>query len=162
MTLAAGPQARAQAQINRQAIVNGMLETRWQNYFAQALRQQRVHVQRPPNLFQMLRADENGLLPDTPLVEYLHWRRSLNPSRFDRYHPKLAPLLTRTMLTQLPPDTPTLPTLPALPGDPDGFDPTRPIPQVPIPEPGTLMIALVLAGSFAWMRRRSERKALQQ
>ncbi len=135
-----------------------MLEDRWQNYFAQALREQRTNVRRPPNIFRMLNADENGLLPDSPLVEYLHWRRALNPRRFDRLHPKLAPLLTQDMLNRLPPDFPSLPALPSLPTDPDLFDPTRPITQVPIPEPGTLMIALILASSFVWMRRRNERK----
>lgn len=35
----------------------------------------------------------NGLLPDTPYINYLRWRRSLNPARFDYYHPTLGPIL---------------------------------------------------------------------
>ncbi|HEV3122529.1 MAG TPA: hypothetical protein VGY53_11530, partial [Isosphaeraceae bacterium] len=41
----------------------------------------------------------NGLLPDTPLVEYLRWRRSLNPARFDFYHPNVGPMLAQDALT---------------------------------------------------------------
>ncbi|HEU5116692.1 MAG TPA: PEP-CTERM sorting domain-containing protein [Isosphaeraceae bacterium] len=51
----------------------------------------------------------NGLLPNTPLYNYLMYRRSLNPSRFDYYHPVLGPILgenqqiqTQTNPTPLP------------------------------------------------------------
>src|SRR5579864_3876215 len=36
---------------------------------------------RVPRGFHLLTV--NGLLPDTPFIAYLHWRRSLNPARFD-------------------------------------------------------------------------------
>lgn len=35
----------------------------------------------------------NGLLPNTPLYNYLTYRRGLNPARFDYYHPVLGPIL---------------------------------------------------------------------
>ncbi len=53
----------------------------------------------------------NGLLPSTPLYNYLMYRRSLNPSRFDYYHPVLGPVLAENQQTQ----TQTNPT--PLPGE---------------------------------------------
>jgi hypothetical protein len=35
---------------------------------------------------------ENGLLPQTRIWDYLHWRRDLDPSRFDHYHPEFVHL----------------------------------------------------------------------
>jgi len=40
----------------------------------------------------------NGLLPDTPFYNYMRWRRSLNPARFDHYHPNLGPALAEDAL----------------------------------------------------------------
>ncbi|CAN5897957.1 hypothetical protein BH23PLA1_BH23PLA1_34760 [soil metagenome] len=151
-TLAARKQAPAQAQNERRAVVNAMMETRWQDYFARALRQQRTDVQRPPNLFGMLSATEDGLLPDTPIVEYLRWRRSRAPRRFDLNHPGLAPILWNDEAARLARRPPALAALPALPGEPN-LSPTLSIAQVPIPEPSTLVIALAIVSSMAWRQR---------
>ena len=35
----------------------------------------------------------HGALPNTPFMNYLRWRRSLNAARFDHYHPLIGPLL---------------------------------------------------------------------
>ncbi|HZW30598.1 MAG TPA: hypothetical protein VFF52_07825, partial [Isosphaeraceae bacterium] len=35
---------------------------------------------------------ETGLLPQDRIWDYLHWRRNLDPARFDSYHPEFAPL----------------------------------------------------------------------
>jgi hypothetical protein len=42
----------------------------------------------------------NGLLPNTPLYNYLEYRRSLSPSRFDYYHPVLGPILAENQQIQ--------------------------------------------------------------
>src|SRR5262249_50627198 len=50
----------------------------------------------------------NGILPNTPFVNYLLWRRSLNPARFDFYHPRLGPLLAldQFLKSQMPMNCP--------------------------------------------------------
>jgi hypothetical protein len=50
----------------------------------------------------------NGLLPNTALYNYLEYRRSLNPARFDYYHPVLGPILAENQQIQ----TQTNPTPP--------------------------------------------------
>lgn len=42
----------------------------------------------------------NGLLPNTPLYNYLEFRRSLEPGRFDYYHPVLGPILAENQRLQ--------------------------------------------------------------
>ncbi len=37
----------------------------------------------------------NGMLPSTPYLNYVRWRHSLNPSRFDHYHPGWGPAIER-------------------------------------------------------------------
>lgn len=53
----------------------------------------------------------NGLLPETPSINYLRWQRSLNPARFDRSHPQLGRLLgtDQTIRASLPPAPVVLP-----------------------------------------------------
>lgn len=41
----------------------------------------------------------NGLLPETPIFNFLHWKRQLNPARFDYYHPLLGMLLAADLST---------------------------------------------------------------
>ena len=42
----------------------------------------------------------NGLLPNTALYNYLQYRRSLDPARFDYYHPVLGPILGENQQVQ--------------------------------------------------------------
>jgi hypothetical protein len=115
----------------------------------------------------------NGLLPDVPLVAYLHWRRSLDPTRFDFFHPRIGPLLERdlllressistasTPLAQLVP--PPVPSLPPAPPQPHPFVPGPPLPPTPpcphTPEPSSALIATLLLGSGAWLRRNAGRR----
>ena len=37
----------------------------------------------------------NGLLPTTPYLNYVRWRHSLDPARFDHYHPGWGPAIER-------------------------------------------------------------------
>jgi hypothetical protein len=103
----------------------------------------------------------------TPMVMYLEWRRNLDPTRFDHYHPQMGPELQ----TLLPPTTPTAtatttpPTAPSpqvvgpvpdpapSPSADSGGTPAPPA----IPEPSTLTLGLALLGAGLWWRRRDAR-----
>ena len=97
----------------------------------------------------------NGLLPSTPLSRYLHHRRNLNPTRFDRFHPSLGAILAEDdnlrsnkgcVATQLLPPPVTVPPPPGTPapGPPIGGGPP---PVRAVPEPGSLtLVSLGLAG----------------
>lgn len=92
----------------------------------------------------------------SPLIEYFVWRRNLDPTRFDSYHPFLGPRLPQEFTPPTPqvviPPTPTV-------------DPplTPPVPNVvppQVPEPSTLVVMLCgAAGALLVQRARSGRKA---
>lgn len=90
---------------------------------------------------------------DSPYFQYLLWRRSLNPARFDYYHPRLGPLLES--ITQLPQEVfpPLIPPV-TPPVTPPPITPTIPvIPVTPqVPEPSTLLIGLMLGAGGLWAR----------
>ena len=85
-----------------------------------------------------------GTLVETPFVDYLEWRRSLDPSRFDLNHPNIA-----TELGQFVPPAVSVPS-----GDTTGGGTTHPFNPTPqnLPEPGTFWIALTLIGLEASRR----------
>jgi hypothetical protein len=86
---------------------------------------------------------QNGALVETPFVDYLVWRRSLDPARFDQNHPKIAPALGQL----IPPTT-------AVPGSTTiGTPPINPQPQNGVPEPASLPLALSLIAAGLWWRR---------
>jgi hypothetical protein len=80
-----------------------------------------------------------GKLIDTPFVDYLEWRRSLDPSRFDLNHPNIA-----SELAQFVPPAVSVPA-----GDTTGGGTTHPFKPTPqnLPEPGTFWIAVTLIGA---------------
>ncbi len=86
----------------------------------------------------------------SPLVEYFVWRRNLNPTRFDRYHPFLGPQLPQGFdppTPLVPPVVPDIPTEPPI---------IPPVPFVPpnVPEPpAILVIALGAIGALILRRR---------
>jgi hypothetical protein len=106
-----------------------------------------------------------------PMVAYLLWKQSLDPTRFAYYHPKLSPALDKvraetppTTTTSVAPQglnpssssgtpsttttTTTSPTTTVAPQD------LNPPPPAPTPEPSTLLVALGLAGWSIWQARR--------
>ena len=105
---------------------------------------------------------------DTSAVEYLHWRRDLNPTRFDRYHPYLGRLLANDLNSS---STVVQAGVPVVsPSNPGGTTPTKVAPGkvttptvVPsrvvaaskVPEPSAGLIAIALVGAFAWKIRRN-------
>jgi hypothetical protein len=86
----------------------------------------------------------------SPWVQFLFYKQSLNPDRFARFHPRVALALDRMsarpaarVLAQEPVNTPTASPAPPL------------LQAQQIPEPATWLLALGMAGWFAWWRRRS-------
>jgi hypothetical protein len=153
---AGAPMRRAHAKARVRLMADDGRLGYWDRYFLRALRQQRLNV-KGPDALRLLRVDAEGQLPQVPLVAYLKWRRSLNPARFDRYHPVLGPKLEADDIIRSLPQTPVIP-------------PPREDPEVirppssggaEVPEPGSLAVALgmIVAGA-AWGRiLRKDRRA---
>jgi PEP-CTERM motif len=115
-------------------------------------------------IWESVRTDPGGA---DPMVHYLLWKQSLDPTRFAFYHPKLAPALDkiiRAMPTApqqlIPPSvtsssgTPSTttnetPTSSSIPSE-QGLNPP------PAPEPSTLLLALGMAGWGIWRSRRGK------
>jgi hypothetical protein len=138
----AARQARAATLAAREA-------QRWDAYFRRALAQQSRRVEVPTTLRGVRALSAAASQSDSAFVQYLRWRRGLNPTRFDRNHPNVGPLLPEIPAV-VPPIVPTDRPRP------------RPIPQVPVvppvPEPSAgLVLAGLFAGAALW-RGRSRRK----
>lgn len=112
----------------------------------------------------------NGVLPDTPYYNNLRWRRSLNPQRFDFYHPLLGAILEEDQrIRELPPTCPPEPGGVTPPGgeeepppgggDPGGGDPGGggPGDPEPVPEPASWLLLALGAGVCGWTRLRKSR-----
>lgn len=91
-----------------------------------------------------------GLLPNTPFVADILNRRAVNQARFDTYHPVIAQYLDWDEIIRN--DGGTTPLNPAVrPPVPTG--PT--VPQVIVPEPSSVLVAVALIGFAVWSRRQS-------
>lgn len=88
---------------------------------------------------------------ENPFVQYLMWRRSLNPARFDHWHPFLGPRIHELVPVVHHASRPSV--------SPHERPPLHPEPQVipPVPEPDTILIAMALIGSGVWWRKRFRR-----
>lgn len=122
-----------------------------------------AHFYWPMNIHGRLRlhlTSVHGLLPNSVLVAYLHWKRSLNPARFDWFHPQWAPLLNQDLMARL-----ALLNQPVLhssqligpPPVPPGSILSSPPPTHSTPEPSTALIGLCLASAAAVAKRRGRR-----
>ena len=89
-------------------------------------------------------ASVNGKLVETPFVQYLLWRRSLDPARFDAHHPRISGPLAQVIR---PPTTPTTP--------PSSIPPQE---QVVTPEPSAIFIALIMSGGGIVFAERARRR----
>jgi len=103
----------------------------------------------------------SGLLPDTARTRYLQHRRSINPTRFDRYHPTLGAILAEDLalrtgqgcvspeiITPPPTDNGSNPPGVPSPNPPGVPSPTPPagellIAPVGVPEPGSFTLILL-------------------
>ena len=84
-------------------------------------------------------ATSNGLPVETPFVDYLLWRRALDPTRFDHYHPNVGPELAQ--LTSSTAATSSNLSAESLTAPPT----TNPQPQTVVPEPDAILVGLLLA-----------------
>jgi hypothetical protein len=121
-------------------------------------------------IWQVLKTDTQAQQLQNPMIDYLLWRRSLNPVRFTANHPNLSPALAQLLNTpQLPPNVPppTYAPVPQTSSLPQGITPPDPLippatqsvaPQnvapPAVPEPGSLILAAGLIGWGLWWRRR--------
>lgn len=133
------------------------------DYFRWALQTQTLQVA-VPQMLRNLQPASNGQLPAWAFVDYLRWRRSLNPARFDYYHPRVGQMLQWE--PPIPQGNPPPTTTP--PVDPQGQNPRPPVtppPVIPppeepppvIPEPSTALIMASLFAAGWWARRRRAR-----
>ncbi len=119
------------------------------------------------SIWEAVKTDPGGT---EPMVAYLLWKQSLDPTRFAHYHPKLAPALDKilkatptapvapqelnpTSTATATPSTSTTPSTPPTTSE-QGINP--PPEPTPAPEPSTLVVALVLAGWSLWHGRRKK------
>ena len=111
----------------------------------------------------------NGILPDNALTRYLNFRRSLEPTRFDQFHPSLGAILVENHQLKmgqgcvageiLVPPTPIIPPV----GNPAAGPPIGggPLPARFVPEPSSIVLLTLgtatLVGPIA-LRRWNPRK----
>ena len=103
---------------------------------------------KPPRIPSGIRlASVNGRLVETQFVDYLLWRRSLDPIRFDAHHPNISGPLAQILV---PPATPIEP--------PASIPPQG---QVVVPEPKPLWMAIIFSGiGFVLVHRLKRRKTV--
>ncbi|MGP0061986.1 MAG: PEP-CTERM sorting domain-containing protein [Isosphaeraceae bacterium] len=95
-----------------------------------------------------------------PMVAFLLWKQSIDPTRFAHYHPKLAPALEKIL--KATPSAPVAPQELAPPSSESSSTPATTVapqglnPPAPAPEPSTLLLALGLAGWSVWQVRRKK------
>jgi len=98
-----------------------------------------------------LRTTADGTLGSGPLLDYLLYRRSLGPSRFDAHHPHIGPVLA----AYLPP----LPVVSVPMPAPQTVAPTHLTPPAiqQVPEPSSLVIGGVLLAGAIFVKRQRAR-----
>lgn len=115
------------------------IQTRWDNFLAGGTSEW-ASISPPPITARIKRDIAQAVASPDPTsnvwVQYLHWRRDLNPARFDRWHPSLGPFIAHLAFPSTPSVGPVI----------------HPQPQT-IPEPATITLALGLIGVGAWCRR---------
>src|SRR5271157_2775583 len=92
-------------------------------------------------IWRVLKTDTAAQSISNPMIEYLEWRRSLDPTRFSFYHPNLSPALAQLL------SSPSLPANPSAPTD-TPVPETTTAPQVlssPAPAPATPTAAQTLS-----------------
>jgi hypothetical protein len=101
------------------------------------------------SIWHALRTDA---VESNPWVRFLLWKQSLNPARFARNHPHVAPVLDRIRAEKVIPDV-----APPPPPSPPSITPPVTEPQTitpAVPEPGPWLLALGMTGWGLWWRGR--------
>lgn len=120
-------------------------------------------------IWQVLKTDTEAQSIANPMIDYLEWRRSLDPTRFTDNHPNLSPALAQLL------SSPSLPANPPPPTDTPVSETTTapqvlsspaptPAPATPlgaqsvspptVPEPNSLLLAAAMTGWGIWWRHR--------
>ncbi len=107
-------------------------------------------------IWQVLKTDTEAQSIANPMIEYLEWRRSLDPTRFTSYHPNLSPALAQLLSSpSLPPGVPEPTSTPVTPSSttvtPTGAQTVSP---PAVPEPSSLLLAAAMTGWGIWWRQR--------
>lgn len=100
-------------------------------------------------VWRMLESASDSVTLD-PMLEYLIWRRDLNPGRFDYYHPYLGPRLGQLLQPPLTPPPPLEVPEEVAPITPP---PPQTIPEPQVPEPDGWIIAVLASAWGVWRRR---------
>jgi hypothetical protein len=100
-------------------------------------------------IWKAIRTDRND---QNPWIHFLLWKQSLNPTRFARFHPRVAVALDRMSATPVAARVITPSTSPSPPPPPATPPPVLEGQQ--IPEPAPWLLAAGMAGWGAWWRRR--------
>ena len=114
-------------------------------------------------IWQVLNTDTAAQALSNPMIEYLEWRRNLDPTRFTSYHPNLSPALAQLLSSpSLPSSSASLPSNPPPPT-------STPIPATPtaaqtvspptVPEPSSLLLTAAMTGWGIWWRHQLARQS---
>ena len=114
-------------------------------------------------IWQVLNTDTPAQALSNPMIEYLEWRRNLDPTRFTSYHPNLSPALAQLLSSpSLPSSSASLPSNPPPPT-------STPIPATPtaaqtvspptVPEPSSLLLTAAMTGWGIWWRHQLARQS---
>jgi len=110
-------------------------------------------------IWDVLKTDTVAEAISNPMIEYLEWRRSLDPSRFTAHHPNLSPALAQLLSSPSLPSgvpPPTYTPVPETPTDAQTVSPPA------VPEPNTLLLAAAMTGWGIWWRRRIVQQIMPQ
>jgi PEP-CTERM motif-containing protein len=105
-------------------------------------------------IWQVLKTDTEAQAISNPMIEYLEWRRSLDPTRFTSYHPNLSPALAQLLSSPSLPTNPPSPTAPQVLSNPATPSAAPKVFPPAVPEPSSLLLAAAMTGWGIWWRRR--------
>jgi hypothetical protein len=116
-------------------------------------------------IWQVLKTDTQAQSIANPIVDYLEWRRSLDPTRFTHYHPSLSPALAQLLTSPSLPTTVPAPTYTPVPQtapqeltSPSPPTATQSVAPPAVPEPSSLLLAAAMTGWGIWWRRQLARQ----
>jgi hypothetical protein len=89
--------------------------------------------------------------PDTnAVVQFFLWKQSLDPARFDHFHPKVAAAMSKIKSELATAATATAPST----STSSPTDEAQTLTPPSVPEPATLYLTIGMAGYALWWRRR--------
>jgi hypothetical protein len=107
-------------------------------------------------IWQVLNTDTQAQAIANPMIDYLEWRRSLDPTRFTSYHPNLSPALEQLLSSPPLPGTSTAPQVLSRPATTPLSG--QPVAPPAVPEPSSLLLAAAMTGwGIRWRHRIAQR-----